>query len=687
MRVSLDWLKDFVDVKGGLEKIQYALTMTGLEVTSVLNVEDDSVMDIEVTPNRPDCLSMLGIARELSSAINRPLTIPSSVKKSYAKKGHGRSRVKIEIQDKKGCPRYVGCIIKNVKVGPSPGWLVKRLNAMGVRSVNSIVDITNYVLFELGQPLHAFDLDKLQGKRIIVRRAKKGEQIVTIDGVNRELDPNMLIIADSENPVAIAGIMGGKHTEISNETKTILLESAYFDPFIVRKAQRALGLASESSYRFERGVDFGMVLSASARAQELIRTISRGKVQGLPADVGGKIVKEKEIILSLDEIPRILGIEISSQKVVGFLKSLNLKVIKKGKGKVLTKIPSYRQDLEKGIDLIEEVARLYGYDKLPVKIPTFTIQKTYEEEKKDFFRLEKEAKRVLYFIGMNEIITYTLTNRYAIESLGIPFDDLVRLQNPLSSNQEFMRPSLLSEMLEALSWNLNRGNTLLQLFELSKVYSLNKDTSQVQEKASLALGISGVKDGNWKEKSRDVDFFDLKGIVEIFLRSLGIQGYAIEKGDSFIFNEKMNAHIKIDGKIIGQFGEMKPDIAKRFDIKQKVYLAEIALEDLRPFVNIEKRFTALPRYPSMRRDISLLVDDSVSSSDILEAMKSEGDDLLKSIDVFDLYKGQQVEQGKKSLAYSLEYRSDEKTLTDEDVAKVHKNIQEALVKKLGAQIR
>ncbi|MFC1667277.1 phenylalanine--tRNA ligase subunit beta [Candidatus Omnitrophota bacterium] len=687
MRVSLSWLKDFVDVRDGLDKIQHSLTMTGLEITSIFDVEGDHVMDIEITPNRPDCLSILGVARELVAATKKSLKMPSSVKKNYMKKGSSHGSAKVEVLDKKACPRYVGCIIRNIKVGPSPKWVIARLNAMGVRSVNNVVDITNYVLFETGQPLHAFDLDKLEGRKIIVRKAKKGESIVTIDEVKRDLDPTMLVIADTKKPVAIAGIMGGKDSEISSDTKNVFLESAYFDPIIVRKSQRRLGLASESSYRFERGVDFGMILSASARAQEIIRDIADGRVSGTITDVGGKAIKEKEIMLRLEEIPRVLGIDIGFKEAAELFKRLNLRPAKKGKDNILVKVPSYRQDLEKEIDLIEELVRLYGYDKVPVTFPQFTMQKTYEAEKKELSLLTKEAKRILYSLGMNEIVTYTLSSRFAIDALGESFDDLVRLKNPLSSNQEFMRPCLSSEMLEAIGWNLNRKNAPIQMFELNKIYRADKSTDGIYEKLSLCLGMCGTMSGNWKNKPRDIDFFDLKGVVELFLNSLGIKDYVFEEAGSNMFRDAISAQIKIDGHRIGALGEVKSEVARKFDIKQKVYLAEIDAEGLLKHVNLKKRFVALPRYPSIKRDISILLDDSVNASSIFDLVKKEGKDIVRSIDVFDLYKGQQIGEGKKSLAYTVEYRSDEKTLKDEDVSQIHKNIQDALVEKLGAQIR
>ena len=685
MRISFDWLKDFMDSKIEASKTQSFLTMSGLEIASSADIEGDHVMEIEVTPNRPDCLSVLGIARELSAASGVPVKLPDSVKKNFMKKGSARGNVRIEILDKHACPRYVGCIMKNVKVGASPKWLVQRLNAMGVRSVNNIVDITNYVLFELGQPLHAFDLDKLEQKKIIVRRAKKGESIVTIDGVNRPLDQNILVIADAIRPVAVAGIMGGKDTEITAATKNILIESAYFDPVVIRKACRQLGLASESSYRFERGVDQGMIFASSVRAQELVKDIALGKVAGKMSDAGSGVEKEKEITLSLDETARILGIDIDSEKIKDILKKLNLNPIKK-KDKISVTVPSYRTDLSMDIDLIEEIARLYGYDKIPSRLPSFTPQKTYQLEKKTVF-LEDEIRKVLCGIGLNEIMTYSLTSRNSIEHLGFSLENLVSLKNPMSSQQEIMRPSLLSEMLEVLNWNLNRKNTLLQLFEINKVYLMNKATGQADETVNLSIGICGNKPGNWKEKPRDLDLFDLKGIIEILMDDLGVRVYKIEKTEHPSLKENMATNIIVNGKTCGVFGEVKEDVARRFDIKRKVYVAEFFLDNLLSCANLKKIFAALPKYPSIKRDIAILLDDTISASSIYDVIKEEARELVKSVDVFDLYKGQQIQEGKKSLAYTIEYRSDERTLNDKEVNDMHKKVQDALTKRLGAQIR
>jgi len=666
-------------------KAQSFLTMAGLEITSITDIDGDHIMEIEVTPNRPDCLSVLGIARELSAASGIAIKLPDSVKKNFMKKTSARGNVKIEVVDRHACPRYVGCIMKNVKVGSSPKWLIDRLNAMGVRSVNNVVDITNYALFELGQPLHAFDLDKLKGKRIVVRRARKGESIVTIDGINRVLSPNILVIADEVRPIAVAGIMGGKDTEITSKTSNILIESACFEQVVIRKACRELGLASESSYRFERGVDQGMIFASSVRAQELVKEIAGGKTAGGMSDIGPGIEKEKEITLSLDDVARILGIDISPERIKDIFKRLNLGPIKK-KDKISVTVPSYRRDLNRDIDLIEEIARLYGYDKVPPRLPSFTPQKTYQLEKRTT-SLENEIRKILCGAGLNEIMTYSLTSRDSIEYLGISPENLVSLRNPMSSQQEIMRPSLLSELMGVLNWNLNRKNTLLQLFELNKVYIMNKESGQADEIMHLSIGICGNKPGNWKEKPRDLDFFDLKGIIEILMDSLGAAGYRVEKTEHPSLKENMSIAINAGGRVCGVFGEVKEDVARKFDIKRKVYLAEISLDALLGCANLKKTFRPLPKYPSVKRDIAILLDDTINASGIYDVIKEEARQLVKSVEVFDLYKGRQIQEGKKSLAYTIQYRSDERTLNDKEVNDIHKKVQDALIKRLGAQIR
>ncbi|MBU1912252.1 MAG: phenylalanine--tRNA ligase subunit beta, partial [Candidatus Omnitrophica bacterium] len=450
-------------------------------------------------------------------------------------------------------------------------------------------------------------------------------------------------------------------------------------------ACRQLGLASESSYRFERGIDQAMIFASSVRAQELVKETAGGRLAGKISDVGSGIEKEKEITLSLDEVLRILGIHIAPERIKDIFKKLNLNPVKK-KNKIIVTIPPYRTDLGKDIDLIEEVARLYGYDKVPSRLPAFTPHKTYQLEKKTV-SLENEVRKVLCGMGLNEIMTYSLTSRNAIEHLGISLEKLVNLKNPMSSQQEIMRPSLLSEMLEVLNWNLNRKNSLLQLFELNKVYIMNKATGQADEVMHLSIGICGNKPGNWKEKSRELDLFDLKGIIEILLDHIGVPDYRIEKTEHPSLKENMAIAVNVSAKACGVFGEVKEEVARKFDIKRKVYLAEFSLDSLLACANLKKTFRPLPKYPSIKRDIAILLDDTINASGIYDVIKEEARGLVRNVDVFDLYKGQQIQEGKKSLAYTIEYRSDERTLNDKEVNESHKKVQDALTKRLGAQIR
>src|SRR3989338_2125979 len=428
-----------------------------------------------------------------------------------------------------------------------------------------------------------------------------------------------------------------------------------------------------------------MIFASSIRAQELVREIAGGKTAGEMSDAGSGIEKEKEITLFLDEVPRILGIEISQEKIKDIFKKLNLDPVKE-KNHIHVTCPSYRRDLSKEIDLIEEIARFYGYDKIPVRLPSFTPQKKYQLEKKTA-ALENEIRKTLCGMGLNEIMTYALTSRDTVERLGIPLENLVSLRNPMSSQQEVMRPSLLSEMLEVLNWNLNRKNTLLQLFELNKVYIMDKATGQPDEMTRLSIGICGEKPGNWKEKPRDLDFFDLKGVIEMLMDSLGAAGYKIEKTEHPSLKENMSMAINVKAKSCGVFGEVKDDVARKFDIKRKVYAAEISLDELVNCANLRRIFTALPKYPSIKRDIAILLDDAINASSIYDVIKEEAKELVKSVDVFDLYKGRQIQEGKKSLAYTIEYSSDQRTLNDKEVNDLHKKVQDVLMKRLGAAIR
>ncbi len=684
MRVPYNWLKEFVDIRFTADELAKELTSSGLEVISITKLDKDFVFEIEVTANRPDLLSVLGIARELSAITNKKIKLPKELKNSYFRKAGSKGRIKITLEDRELCNRYVGRIVRGVKVGPSPTWLQERLSMVGLRSINNIVDITNYVLIELGQPLHAFDLDKIEGGKIFVRKAKRFERLVTIDGVERELDPQVLLILDKIRPIAIAGIMGGKDTEVSQGTKNVLLESAYFDPYFIRNASRRLGLASESSYRFERGVDPGLVLSGSIRATKLIEKLAKAHAYGGPVDIGILPKRKERLAFSLEKANKLLGIDIPAKAQKALLKRLGFTKILKERNRIYVNIPSHRRDIRYEIDIVEEIARLYGYDKVPAITPNFWIQKKYPLEN-IYLGLEDRIRKILTSQGIDEVLSYSLISRQHLELLGEEAQNSLRIKNPLSLQQEFLRTSILPENLELLRFNLNRKNENLKFFEIGKVFL--KTPQGILETPKLSIAICGITQPHWKEKKREYNFFDLKGILEVLFSELGILEYKFVMGNFNMFKDTLNCQMILKEKNSGVAGEVKKEILDRFDINYKTFLAELDLENIFKVSKLEKRFTTLPRFPSIRRDLALVVDEGIFSSQIIDEMWQVGRGLVKGVDVFDQYFGEQIPLGKKGLAFSVEYRDETKTLRDLEVSELHLEVCEALVKRFGVEIR
>jgi phenylalanyl-tRNA synthetase beta chain len=706
MRVSFNWLKDYVDICISPEEIAEKLTMSGLEVTSRTKLDQDVIMEIEVTPNRADCLSIAGVAREIAAVTGKKLKLP----KLPAFRGRAASVISIQVKDKLLCPRYLGRVIKNVEVGPSPEWLVHRLEVMGIRAVNNIVDITNFCLLEFGQPLHAFDLDKLQGQKIVVRRALEDEEIITIDGVKRKLQPDMLVIADKSVPQAIAGIMGGRDSEVIDEATTnILLESAYFDPVNVHNTSRKLGLATQSSYRFERGVDLEGVLLGSLRAAELITNLakpssrsgkrrSRTIVVGKLIDKGKKAGEARKVSLNYARAGRVLGVDISPVQVKEILSGLQFSIAQRSKQGVTVKVPSFRPDISRESDLIEEVVRLYGYDRIPLRVSqlapnlssTGNLQLSCEET-------YNTVRKILSSFRLNEIMTYSLISRQALRKLWAHCENLITVKNPLSYEQEILRPTLLVGMLNALLINVNRRNTDLKLFELSRIYRKGNDGG-TEELTNLSIGITGKKGGNWMGKSGEYSFFDLKGIVQSLLNGLGVKNYRFAESEDAVFVPGRCASLVFEsagGKhkgghkenIFGISGEVKKEILGRFDISSPVYACELQLHKLLEHIHPEKKFVPLPRFPSVERDISLIVPQEVSSEEITALISKIGRELVVKVALVDQYFGEQIPSGFRGLTYSIEYNSVERTLTAEEVDRLHTEVRQALTKELKVQFR
>ena len=701
MKISYNWLKDYIDIGIPPEKLADILTMAGLSVESVEKLEDDHIFEIEITANRPDWLSYIGVARELSAITGKKLKAPmlgrhcedakrpkQSQKERLLRRASPSSQrqisVKIKIEDKDLCPRYTARIIRNVKVGESPDWLKTRLKAMGLRPINNIVDITNFCLFETGEPMHAFDLDRLSASEIIIRKTRPGEKIIVIDGAEKAPDNSTLVIADSSRPIAIAGIMGGLHTEVTSATKNILLEAAFFDPVSIRRSARKLGISTESSYRFERRVDLENILYSSNRAAGLISKLAGGEI-GEPVDMGGKAIKKRTVNLRYDRLDKILGVKIARPNVKKILNSLGLRTGSSSNDKLKVSIPSFRYDLNSDIDVIEEVARVYGYDKMPTTIPDIVDQPIGRSSE---MIADNEIRSTLTSLGFDEIVTYSFLSKKLLRMSGISDKDIIVIKNPLSSEQEVMRPSLITGMLNTMIWNINRKTKDLKLFELGKIYLKESDNKFI-ERTNLMIGMTGQIYTGWSGHPRSIMFADLTGALETMLSEFGMDpfSYSLEKTKDERFSRAACAVIKIRGEGIGVAGEIAPKILDSFDIKNKVYVMEISAAALRKYKSVERKFKELPKYPSVLRDLSIIAGHDISHADIILSVKNAGGSLLKDIKLIDRYTGKQIPDGKIGLTYRLEYQDLKKTLEEKSVSDVHAKVLRALEEKLGAKLR
>jgi len=695
MRLSYNWLKDYVDIKLSPEKLGELLTMGGLCVDSIYKKGDDSVLEIEITSNRPDWLSYIGVAREVGALTGKKLkTLPVCHREAAAESGEPKQplktrlppssqrRITVKVEDKKLCPRYTARVIHNVKVEESPKWLKDKLEAVGLRSVNNVVDITNFCLFETGEPMHAFDLDKLGGWSIIVRRASKGEKIRAIDGLERELDNDMLVIADDKSPVAIAGVMGGLYAEVTSRTKNILLEAASFDPISVRRTSRRLALSTDSSYRFERRVDIGNIVRASGRAAQLISSLAGGDT-GEFIDIGETAQALKKINMRLDRLNKIIGVEISPSRAKSILTSLGLKVKHSSKNVLELKPPGFRYDLQNEIDIIEEVARIYGYENIPETIPpVLEAGKRLPPEA----AIYRDMRGVLVNLGLFEIITYSLLSRKTLDLAGSSGGNAISIKNPLSNEQEVMRPSLIAGMLNSMRWNINRKLKDLKLFELGSAYFKETDNSFVENK-HLAIGVTGQLYDGWIGHPRAETLFDLKGIIETLFAQIGVKSFSVKEALNPAFSSASCAYIEVKGDVVGVMGQIDPKVLYNFDIKEAVYAAEIDCSRLIKYISLEKKFKDSPKFPSVIRDISIVADKNILNSDIISLIEKTAGCILKDVELVDRYGGGQIPEGKIGLTYRLEYRDPNRTLQESDVQAAHSLIISALENSLGAKLR
>ncbi|MCU0651390.1 MAG: phenylalanine--tRNA ligase subunit beta [Candidatus Omnitrophica bacterium] len=675
MKFTYNWLKDFLDLKISAAELAEKLTMAGLEVTSLEERAGDFIFEVEITSNRPDWLSVIGIAREVAAITNSKLRTQGT--KSKLKVQNKSQAFKINIEDKKDCPLYTLKIIQGVNVGPSPDWLKNRLELIGCRSVNNIVDITNYVLFETGEPLHAFDLDKLAPGAISVRRAKKDEKLTTIDAAQRVLNQEILVIADGQKALAAAGIMGGKGSEVSYATKNILLEAAIFHPVVIRRARQMLGLQTDSSYRFERGIDAETVRSASLRATQLITELSGGKCVSAIESGSAKISK-KTVSFDMQRMNKFLGSKIPAVKIKNILSHLGFQIRSKSQYVLTAVVPPWRADVSLEVDLIEEVSRIFGYEHIPSSLPEVKPQVNINTPR-DLVVL---IKNTLVSLGLNEVITYSLIDRDWLKDFNLSVVQPVEVQNPLSKEQEILRPSIVPSLARVVAFNLNRKQNYLNIFEVSKVFCAGKPDPN--EDLVLGIALCGEKAMllNQGMVREELNLLHLKGIIESVLKGLGISGYSFNLGSGHtIILEK-------DNQQLGTLGQLPPRVLGNLDIKNKeVVAAEINLKKIFPLVNLHKKFISLPTYPGITRDISLLLKNGIKIEDVLCAIRKQAEPLLKEAAVVDFYKGKQIPSGHKGLTISCLYRSDTRTLTEEEVNPLHAAILAVLQEKFNAQLR
>lgn len=675
MKISLTWLKEYVSIKVSPEKLAERLTMAGLEVEKMTKgaVGGDTHFELEITPNRPDCLNYIGIAREISAIFNASLKTPKVKPFKFPPQ-----KTDIAIHDPEGCQRYIGTVIENVRVAPSPDWLKRHLESVGSRAINNIVDITNFCLFETGQPLHAFDFDRLRGGKILVRRAKPGESIVTLDGVERKLDSSILVIADAQRPVAIAGIMGGKETEATSETKNILLESACFDPSVIRRGVRLLGLSSDASYRFERGIYKSGVEAGSCRAASLILEWAGGSVTATrDLFVSKEKAAKREILLPLKEINSRLGAALTLKKCRAVLEKLGCTVSVKNKNILKILPPDFRNDLKTEVDAIEEIARLVGYDQLPSSLPSIRISSMTENPKR---ASKQNLARILQAQGFNEAITYTMMDQKALSKTKLDSLKAVEVKNPLSSEQEILRPSLLPSLLGAIQLNINRGQKDLRLFEIGKEYSCHG------EKEMLALCLTGNQLLDWRKPKQDVNFYDLKGAIESLLPDQ--KEIIFRPARHPVFKSSQCAEILIDEQAVGILGLISDEVLKQWDIKHRnIYLAEINLQPLFQGQPKALRYQPIPEYPAIVRDLSLAVKQDIPFQEIRQIIARHGTQHLASVKFLEEYLGDKIPQNHRGIVVSLTFQSFQRTLREEEVNEIHQKICGILAQELGAIIR
>lgn len=683
MRVSLDWLKEYIKFSMSEEELSAMLTMAGLEVESSEKTDSDTVIEINVTPNRPDCLSILGIAKEVSALAGLSIRFPDC----EIRDDEEECGAQITISDEDLCSRYAGRLIRDVRIGESPEYIRKRLEKSGMRPINNIVDVTNYVMLEMGHPLHAFDSERISGSAIRVGRAGSGVRIKTIDGIERNMPADSLLIWDSSRPVAIAGIMGGMDSEVEAGTKNIFLESAYFLPSSVRRTSRLLGLKTEASYRFERGADIEIVDKALDRAALMISRLAGGRVSA-KKDVYAAPFQSRGIKVRYDKVNKTLGLSLAGEEISAIMQRLGIRH-EKGPDHLIAMPPSFRPDIAGEADVIEEAARLYGYDRIPVTVPQMKMSARRKADKHLRVEAVKEAMRTS---GFTEVVNYSFMNEAMLVMLGMSGKDHrampVRIKNPIKAEEPFLRTMLLPSLVQNLVHNLSSGNKDIRLFELSRVFVDTGDALPVETHSLGAIFFMDKSNALWKEAAPG--FYLVKGVFESMMEDLRMLDYRLEKSSEPFLHPGRSADIFVSNEKTGFIGALHPDVAAMLPLKvpePEIIVLEVGIENMLISAPYKTAYSPVQKYPYIERDVALIVDDSLPASAITGHARAYPTELIEDAVIFDFYKGSNIPEGKKSVAFTIRYRAANRTLTDSEIEDLHNRVVGAVCEATGGSVR
>lgn len=693
MKVPVEWLSEHVDVRISIDELAERLTMAGLEVEEVEHISpaevkkhggegvgvEDRVLTTTVTPNRGDWLSIIGTAREVAAVLGEPRKV-----RDPGGDGTGAPAsdfINIEILDPDLCSRYVGMVIRNITIKKSPGWMKDRLIRAGMRPINNIVDITNYVMLEYGQPLHAFDYDLLRGQKILVRRAWQDEKIVSIDGIARDLHKNMLVIADADRAVAIAGVMGGADSEVSAETKHILLESAHFDPVSIRRTSKALGMVTESSYRFERVVDPGVTAAAARRAAELMQELADGEIASGMVDAHPRPPEELIITVDLERVNRLLGTELPAGRMVQFLRQLEIPV--RMENKLYVTAPTFRPDIKIEADVVEEIGRMYGYENIGCSLPSSPLQGTDSPNGK----FAEVVRSIAISCGAQEVVSHTLVDPHLAELAGT-IDRLLRVRNPLSGDLASLRTMLAPNLLQVIALNQTHGERDISIFEVGKIF--HESNGEPDESNSFALAMVGsqwAKSWSLDSSTLEADFYLCKGALEALLDRLAVKDVEFTSVLHPLLHPARAAGVSLAGTVLGMLGEVAPDVSERMGVRGRACVFELDLDALRPLVPEQRTYKEAPRYPGLHRDVAVVAKKDVPYAHLERVVREVGGEILEAVDVKDVYTGSHIGEHERSITVSLEFRSRERTLTDEEVSSVVDLLKQSLAKRLQVSFR